>query len=303
MGMIRRNRVSHAYLITGPAQCGKTTLAREFAKTLNCESQDGPCHICASCTRIASGRDINVLEIAVLENRRRIQIDQVREFRRRSALTTANSKYKIAIVRQAELMSDDAANAFLKTLEEPASKTVILLASRQRSHLPATVASRCIEIGLGPISRTDTQKLISKYETLAHNDEELILDYADGMAGWAVGMARDKEQLEDFLTLLEEWRIVLSGKPTARIYMVDRLASSRTKAQHALNVLARHYAVVARREWGASQLISSPSRPPISEVESWVQNLSTIRKAIRALDVNTLIKPTLENLMISVTEP
>jgi replication-associated recombination protein RarA len=301
--MIRRDRIAHAYLITGPAQCGKTTLAREFAKTLNCESQDCPCHICGSCTRIASGEDTDVLEIVVPENRRRIQIDQVREFRRRSALTTANSKYKIAIVSDAALMSDDAANAFLKTLEEPASKTVVLLATHQRSHLLATVASRCLEIGLGPLSRADIQKLIRQHETLARCNEELILDYADGMAGWALTMASDKEQLQDFLTLLEEWRIVLSGEPTARISMVDRLATSRTNAQDALNVLARHYAVTARREWGKSQLISKPCRPPIPQVKSWVQNLSAIRKAIKALDANTLIKPTLENLMISVTEP
>jgi len=302
-GMIRRDRIAHAYLITGPAQCGKTTLAREFAKTLNCEQQDAPCHICGSCARIASGNDIDALEIVVPENRQRIQIDQVREFRRRSALTAANSKYKIAIVSEAALMSDDAANAFLKTLEEPTPKTVILLATHQRSHLLATVASRCLEIGLAPLNRADIQKLIRQHETLDRGDEELILDYADGMAGWALSLARDKEQLQDFLTLLEEWKLVLSGEPTARISMVDRLSTSRTNAQDALNVLARHYAVTARREWKweESQLISNPRRPSISQVESWVQNLSAIRKAIKALDANTLIKPTLENLMVSVT--
>lgn len=302
-GMIRRGRVSHAYVLTGPTHCGKTTLAREFAKALNCEGDDAPCHECGPCRRIAAAEDFDVVEMEVQANKHRIQIDQVREFHRRSALTAIGSKFKVAIVPQAELMSEDAANAFLKTLEEPPPRTVIMLATPRLSFLPATVVSRCVEVGLGPVEQTEMRKLVRERGALAEKEEEIVLEYAEGMAGWAVEMATDPERLEAFTQQLEDWREVLGGAPTARVKLVERLASDRMAAQDALNVLARYYAVVARRGWGATESQSDSSCTSVAEIAAWVQNVSVVRRAIRALAANTLVRPTLEDLMISVKAP
>ena len=302
-GMIRRGRVAHAYVLAGPAHCGKTTLAREFAKALNCEGEDPPCQVCGPCRRIEAREDFDVVEISVRPDKQRIQIDQVREFHRRSALTATGAKYKVAIVTQAELMSAEAANAFLKTLEEPPPRTVMLLATPRLSLLPATVVSRCVEISLGPVELQELRKLLRERGTVTAEDEEMVLEYAEGMAGWAVEMITNSERLEECRAMLKDWKEVLEGSATARVLLVDRLASNRTVALEALNVLARYYAVVARRGWGATESPAPANHPPPSEVGAWVQNVSVVRKAMRALAANTLVRPTLEDMMISVKAP
>ena len=300
-GMIRGGRVAHAYVLTGPARCGKTTLAREFAKALNCEGGDAPCQVCGPCRRIAARQDFDVVEIEVESGKQRIQIDQVREFHRRSALTATGVKYKVAIVSQAERMSEGAANAFLKTLEEPPPRTVMLLATPRLNLLPATVVSRCVVVGLGPVERRELRKLVRGRGGEASEYEELILEYAEGMGGWAVEMAADSERLEAFRKLLDDWKEVLNGAAKARVLLVDRLASDRTAAEEALNVLARYYAVVARRRWGATESPSKLSHPPVAEAAAWARNVSVVRRGMRELAANTLVRPTLEDLMISVS--
>ncbi len=302
-GMIRRGRVVHAYVLVGPAHCGKTTLAREFAKALNCEGEDAPCQVCEPCRRIEVQEDFDVVEIEVQPGKQRIQIDQVREFHRRSALTATGAKYKVAIVTQAERMSEEAANAFLKTLEEPPPRTVMLLATPRLNLLAATVVSRCVAITLGPVERQELRKLLGERGAVSAEAEEMVLEYAEGMAGWAVGMVTDGDRLEEFKGLLNDWKEVLGGAATARVLLVDRLATDRTVALEALNVLARYYAVVARRMWGATESPSSLNRPPLAEVGAWARNVSVVRRAMRALAANTLVRPTLEDMMISMKAP
>ena len=302
-GMIRRGRVAHAYVLVGPAHCGKTTRAREFAKALNCESGDGPCQVCGPCRRIGAGEAYDVVEIKVETGKQRIQIDQVREFNRRSALTATGAKYKVAIVADAERMSEGAANAFLKSLEEPPPRTVILLATPRLSLLPATVVSRCVEIALGPVGEGELRKLMSERGAVAPGDEEMILEYAEGMAGWAVEMVADGDRLEEFRKMLGRWEEVLNGSAVARVKMVERLAPDRTAALEALNVLARYYAVAARLRWGAKGPRPARGRPTPAETAAWARNVSVVRRAIRALSANTLVRPTLEALMISVGAP
>ena len=303
-GMIRRERVAHAYVFAGPARCGKATLARVFAKALNCEEgPDGPCQVCGSCRRIAAGEDFDVSEIVVPEKRHRIQIEQIREFHRRTALTAVGRRYKMGIVTQAELMSEGAANAFLKTLEEPPPRTVIVLATPRLEMLPATVVSRCVVVRLGPVAREDLRELVRSRGELGEADAVMIEEYAEGMAGWAVEMAEDGTRFEEFKEELKEWEAVLRGGAIERVRLVEKLAPDRVAAQEAVNMLARYHAVLARRRWDTAARGVGEAGPTAREAEVWVENMACIQRALWALGANTMVRPTLAELLISVGEP
>jgi len=151
-----KNDLPHAYLFEGPKGAGKTTAARIIAKLFNCEklNDHGPCGVCSSCVSIANGSNIDVLEIDAASNR---GIDDVRELRDRIKLAPAMSPFKIYIIDEVHMMTTEAFNALLKTLEEPPAHAVFVLATTDPQKVPATIRSRCMEIIFGK----------------AHNDELL----------------------------------------------------------------------------------------------------------------------------------
>jgi DNA polymerase-3 subunit gamma/tau len=139
---VRENRLSHAYLFTGIRGTGKTSAARILAKAINCEAvSDGePCGQCGACLSIAAGRCLDVIEIDAATNR---GIDEIRDLRERAQFLPSQFKTKVYIIDEAHMLSVDAANAFLKTLEEPPEHACFILATTEPQKLADTVLSRC----------------------------------------------------------------------------------------------------------------------------------------------------------------
>ncbi len=139
---VRSGRVAHAYLFSGSRGVGKTTVARILAKALNCA--DGPtpepCGECDSCRRIATGDDLDVMEIDGASNR---GIDQVRDLRQNVGLAPAHSRYKIYYIDEVHMLTEPAFNALLKTLEEPPQHVKFIFSTTDPQKLPETVKSRC----------------------------------------------------------------------------------------------------------------------------------------------------------------
>lgn len=142
MHAIESDRVAHAYLFAGPRGTGKTSTAKIFAKALNCESPQGaePCDQCSNCQRINEGIFMDVLEIDGASNR---GIDEIRELREKIKFSPAEGKFKIYIIDEVHMLTMEAFNALLKTLEEPPSFVVFILATTEVHKLPLTILSRC----------------------------------------------------------------------------------------------------------------------------------------------------------------
>lgn len=139
---IRANRIGHAYLFTGTRGTGKTTIAKIFAKSVNCENPaDGsPCGECATCRAIASGASMNVIEIDAASNN---GVDNIREIVDEISYSPAEGKYKVYIIDEVHMLSIGAFNALLKTLEEPPSYVIFILATTEVHKIPITILSRC----------------------------------------------------------------------------------------------------------------------------------------------------------------
>lgn len=139
---IMAGRIGHAYLFCGTRGTGKTSIAKIFAKAVNCERPvDGsPCNECASCRAIAAGASMNVIEIDAASNN---GVDNIREIREEVAYSPTEGRYKVYIIDEVHMLSIGAFNALLKTLEEPPSYVIFILATTEAHKIPVTILSRC----------------------------------------------------------------------------------------------------------------------------------------------------------------
>ena len=139
---ILSGRISHAYLFTGPRGTGKTSTAKVLAKALNCETgpTPTPCNLCRSCQLVNEGSAMDVFEIDAASNR---GIDEIRDLRENVKFSPAQSRYKVYIIDEVHMLTNEAFNALLKTLEEPPAHVVFVLATTEPHKIPATILSRC----------------------------------------------------------------------------------------------------------------------------------------------------------------
>lgn len=136
---LNTGKIAHAYLFSGPRGVGKTTIARLIAKSLNCEGSEKPCNRCGSCRDFNEGRSMDLIEVDAASNR---GIDEIRELREGVRFVPTQGKYKTYIIDECHQLTKDAANALLKTLEEPPAHAVFVLATTELDKVPATVVSR-----------------------------------------------------------------------------------------------------------------------------------------------------------------
>lgn len=183
------SELPHAYLLTGPKGAGKTTTARILAKLYNCEKaskKTGPCGTCQMCTSIANGTNMDVLEIDAASNR---GIDEIRELRDRIALASIGGGYKIYIIDEVHMLTTEAFNALLKTLEEPPKHAVFVLATTDAQKVPATIKSRCISIVFRKASGEELLSALKKIVT--KENIEITDDALAFIAAEADGAFRD----------------------------------------------------------------------------------------------------------------
>lgn len=229
---INAGRIGHAYLFTGTRGTGKTTIAKIFARMVNCEhpTEDGPCGECRICRAIAAGASMNVIEIDAASNN---GVDNIREIVEEVSYSPAEGKYKVYIIDEVHMLSIGAFNALLKTLEEPPSYVIFILATTEVHKLPITILSRCQRYDFKRISiDTIAGRLRELTDTEQVQVEEKALRY---IAKAADGSMRDA------LSLLDQCIAFHLGKELTYDMVLDVLGAVDTEVFSRLlrNVLNR----------------------------------------------------------------
>ena len=191
---IKNNQISHAYLFCGTRGTGKTSIARIFAKAINCEHphNGNPCYECATCKIMSDPNNMDIIEIDAASNNR---VEEIRDLRERVKYPPVNGRFKVYIIDEVHMLTDSAFNALLKTLEEPPEYVVFILGTTEVQKLPATILSRCLRFDFKLISNESLEnhiKNIFKDSEIKYEDEAVSL-----IAKLGQGSVRDALSIAD----------------------------------------------------------------------------------------------------------
>jgi DNA polymerase-3 subunit delta' len=323
---IDSDRIAHAYLIAGPPQIGKMTLAMDIVRAINCvadeqpnmfgETEPKPCNTCGPCDRITRGLHTDVRVESLGEDSRGrtqtlISIDQVREVQREASLRPSEGKYRVFIFDRSEYLSQGAATALLKILEEPPDQVIFILAATDSDRLLPTISSRCQTYRLRPIRQSViAEHLKSQYEAEEEAAEE-IARLSEGRIGWAISTVADSsvlEAIEEKVTTVES--VVRAGLET-RFEYAEKLARAFGRDRDAVRD-----ELVIWLEWWRDMMIVKAGLPRYVKhlarldtfqagaakitVEEVAKAVSAVEETARRLDRNANARLALDNMMLAM---
>lgn len=231
------DRLRHAYLFTGPEGVGRRTLAIKFAQALNCINPSEPGGFCGECRECRQIQSLNHPDLSLLlpeEGHRDIRIDQVRSLQRTLSLSPYAGTYRVALLVDFQRATHQAANALLKTLEEPPEKVVLLLTANTPEGLLPTIVSRCEVIRLRPAALGSAQTFLEAEYGLPEDQARFLSHLSGGRVGAAVRLAQDPEALLRRHEHLADFLRVLPAHRFERFKLAETLFKNRPQARQEL---------------------------------------------------------------------
>ena len=239
---VKSGKIGHAYLFTGSRGTGKTSTAKIFAKAINClNPQNGsPCYECEVCKSLMESNNVDVIEIDAASNNR---VDEIRDIREKVKFMPVNGKYKVYIIDEVHMLTESAFNALLKTLEEPPSHIVFILATTEVHKLPATILSRCMRFDFHLISKevlVNQLREIFKTEGIECEEEALKV-----IASSAEGSDRDMLSIADCMVAYSNGKITtkkvmsILGNTSHEVYLSIAKSIQTKDVGEALTILDR----------------------------------------------------------------
>ena len=294
-------RLSHAYLFLGPAGVGKATTARALAAALNCTqpAEDGDaCGVCPSCKRLAAGThpDFLVIGPESSKSKTQIEIEQIRELRRLTGYPPLGGGWRVVLIKPAEALSamnDAAANALLKTLEEPPPRHLLVLTARGEAELLPTIVSRCHKLAFAPLPTALIVRELASRRGLPLSQAALVAALSGGSLGRALTLDPEElvKQRDQVMADLGSFK---QGSATVVLEWAGRLAKNRADLDNFLLLAQLWYRDLLLSHFQAPDnlLAHQDLRPALSREQAagtpttWFANFTALGVAQRQLQAN-----------------
>lgn len=324
-GQIARGEQRHAYLFTGPQGVGRRTLALRLAQALNCESvlpeanskavrsansmlaPGDFCGECRACRGFARMAHTDLYVIARLEGDRDIKADAVRQLGRSLALSPYEARYQIALLLNFEQANEFAANALLKTLEEPPERVVLLLTAESAEALPETIASRCEVLRLRPMSTKALAADLQRRRGLPAENARLLAALSSGRPGYALDLADDEELLSQRGEWLDQYLECLPKGRVERFALAEGLSKDREQLRQALQVWLSFWRDVLMRAGMPGAAAANVDREAQvaqlaerTDLEGAREAVAAIENALTLLETNVNPRLAAENLLLEL---
>jgi len=309
-GQVASGNFRHAYLFTGPDGVGRRTLALRLAQALTCTNPPVPgefCGTCRACRGFGRGQHADLLVIELQEGDREIKIDALRELSRSLSRTPLEGKYQIGLLLDFQLASEEAANALLKTLEEPNPSVVLCLTAPDADSLSETIVSRCELMRLRPMTIDDlTRALVAKL-SIDEKNAKLLTSLSGGCPGLALRWHEQPEILEQRSEWLTAGVQLLYANRVQRFAFAEKASKDRTSLRNLLLVWLSLWRDVVIRTTHSSAPVSNPdNEETLAALSKQItpavaQNaFQALERSLSRLDTNVNTRLALEGLLLEL---